>query len=515
MHKGLLGADPDATSEEDRAVKLSRLKDMLSRFVFMGDQEEEEAEEYQGEAEGEDGGTDAGSRKTRIDALVLGLRKLKSFKAKDPWWDEVEKMAEAWGVNSDERMNEWRKVKKALCKSVDLAGLRVKAVQALDAVTKLWRETETVDKELYKSKSFFKDLKKAMDEGALEQADLDRWDALAYNIATAVVDDIDEDDPDKAGAKQKKQQQEKRLDKFRKFVKNITDGGTVSAAKRLQAALNFQSAAILPGAEDDAEGDTLEEKRPSKGRNNDLTFAFAALACEAAIRRALPISGDWDGFRHHLWWSCLRSPNPGQPKETWFESILDLIKAELPKNEFPSVYRLLAQQEEGIRTLHGRVTDIVGGAKELLDARLLLGYDWCCSDGTYRRIQRIVMSNSKQLPTLESWRNLSGDDDWAYDPFREFRLFEFVANMLHAIATCPSSGSTRPGEHVSHVVSYHTTVARAIHVMGLCHFVAAALINDYHSKAQKAQDGGSDEERARSREACRRLSELKLGVVSC
>ena len=427
LHKGLLGADPDATSEEDRAVKLSRLQEMLSRFVFLGDQEEEEeeeAEEYQGEAEGEDGGADAGSRKTRIDALVLGLRKLKSFEAEDPWWDEVEKMAKAWGVDSDERMNEWRKVKEALCKSVDLAGLRVKAVQALDAVTKLWRETETVDKELNKSKSFFKDLKKAMDEGALEQADLDRWDALAYNIATAVVDDIDEDDPDKAGAKQKKQQQENRLDKFRKFVKNITDGGTVSAAKRLQAALNFQSAAILPGAEDDAEGDTLEEKRPSKGRNNDLTFAFAALACEAAIRRALPISGDWDGFRHHLWWSCLRGPNPGQPterrKETWFKSILALIKAELPENEFSSVHGLLAQQEEGIRTLHGRVTDIVGGAKELLDARLLLGYDWCCSDGTYRRIERIVMSNSKQLPTLESWKNLSGDDDWAYDPFREF-----------------------------------------------------------------------------------------------
>jgi len=415
LHKGLLGADPDPneTSDKERAGQISRLQEKLSQVVFMGDDD-------QGEAEGEeDGGTDAGSRQTRIDALVLGLRKLKSFEAKDPWWDEMEEKAKALGVGSKEKMKEWDKVKEDLCKPVDSA-LRDKAVEALEAVTKLWRNTETVDKELNKSKSIFKDLKIAMVEGALEQTDLDRWDDLAYRIATAVVDD---DDPDKAGAKQKQQQQKKRLDKFSKFVKDIRDD-TVSAAKRLQAALDFQSAAILPVAKDDGEGDTLEDKRPSKGNksgNNNLTFAFAALACEAAIRRALPKDGDWDGFRHHLWWSALRNPNPGQGgKEKWFKSILDLIKAELPEKEFPSVSRLLAEQAEGIRTLHGRVTDVVGGAKELLDARLLSDYDWCCSDGTYRRIKRIVMSNSQQLPTLESWKNLSGDDSWAYDPYSKF-----------------------------------------------------------------------------------------------
>jgi superfamily II DNA or RNA helicase len=416
LHQGLLGADPNETSQD-----ISILKEKLLNFVFIGDGEDE-AEDYQGEEE--DGGTDAGSRKTRIDALVLGLRQLKkkSFEETDPWWKEVEEKAKELGVDSDEKMQEWSKVKEDLCESVDLAGLSAKAVTALDALTKLWRGTETVASQLYKKSSNFKDLTCAMKYGALEQAGLDRWDALVYNITTAVVDDIDEDDPDQAGAKEKKTKQEERIRKFRKFVKDITDGGTVSAAKRLQAALNFQSATILLGAKDDTEGDTSETKRPTSKASNKLTFAIAALACEAAIRRALPEAGDWDGSRHQIWWSALRNRNGRGDgfKKKWFSSILNLIKAELPKSEFPSVHGLLEEQKEEIKNLHRRVTDVVGGAKELLDARLLTDYEWCCSDGTYRRITRIVMSNYAQLPTLETWKDLSDDPTWAYDPYGKF-----------------------------------------------------------------------------------------------
>ena len=52
---------------------------------------------------------------------------------------------------------------------------------------------------------------------------------------------------------------------------------------------------------------------------------------------------------------------------------------------------------------------------------------------------------------------------------------------------------------MSHVVSYDTTVQRAAHAMGLTHFVAAALIDDYGRK-------GDD----KANMAVRRLSDLTL-----
>jgi len=335
----------------------------------------------------------------------------------------VEKKAKELGVDSKKKMQEWSKVKKDLCKSVDLAGLRDEAVKALDALDELWREWE--DAEQVKSlKGLTGPLRKAMEKKALGVGDLHRWDALVYKITTAVVDDVDEDDD--AAAKKNKTKQQNKLAAFRQLVQNVAKGGTVSAAKRLQAALTFQSATILLGAKDDTEGDTSEAKRPtSKARNNKLTFAIAALACDAATRRALREAGDWDGFRHQIWWSALRNPNGRGDdfKRKWFSSILNLIKTELPESEFPSVHGLLRKQEGEIRNLHRRVTDVVGGAKELLDARLLKDYEWCCSDGTYRRITRIVMSNYAQLPTLETWKDLSDDQTWAYDPYGSYGKF--------------------------------------------------------------------------------------------
>jgi hypothetical protein len=407
LHRGLLRADPNETSqEEDGAAEVSTLKTMLCDIVFMADQ----MEDYRG--------TDAGSRKTSIDALVLRLRQLTSFEKIESWWEEVKKKAKELGVYSKKKQ-EWSKVKKDLCKSVDLARLRDEAMEALDALVERWREWE--DAEQVKSlKGLTVPLRKAMEKKALGVGDLHRWDALVDKITTAVVDDVDEDDD--AAAKKNKTKQQKELAAFRQLVQNVAKGGTVSAAKRLQAALTFQSATILLGAKDDTEGDTSEAKRPTRASNNELTFAIAALACDAATRRALREAGDWDGFRHQIWWSALRNPNGRGDdfKRKWFSSILNLIKTELPESEFPSVHGLLRKQEGDINNLHRRVTDVVGGAKELLDARLLKDYEWCCSDGTYRRITRIVMSNYAQLPTLETWKNLSGDHTWAYDPYGKF-----------------------------------------------------------------------------------------------
>jgi len=98
LHRGLLRADPNETSQEgDGAAEVSTLKTMLCDIVFMADQ----MEDYRG--------TDAWSRKTRIDALVLGLRQLTSFEKTDPWWGEVEEQAKELGVDSKEKRQEWSK----------------------------------------------------------------------------------------------------------------------------------------------------------------------------------------------------------------------------------------------------------------------------------------------------------------------------------------------------------------------------------------------------------------------
>jgi hypothetical protein len=82
------------------------------------------------------------------------------------------------------------------------------------------------------------------------------------------------------------------------------------------------------------------------------------------------------------------------------------------------------------------------------------------------------------------------------------RLFDFLANILHSVATCPESGS----DHVSHVVSYHTTVQRAAHAMGLTHFVAAALIDDYARKGDDRRTWPSAACRTSRSAWCRRTS---------
>ena len=50
----------------------------------------------------------------------------------------------------------------------------------------------------------------------------------------------------------------------------------------------------------------------------------------------------------------------------------------------------------------------------------LVGSSWCCSDSKYRRVDRVIISQSRQLPTLHDWRRMSGDDNWTYDPFGPF-----------------------------------------------------------------------------------------------
>jgi hypothetical protein len=69
------------------------------------------------------------------------------------------------------------------------------------------------------------------------------------------------------------------------------------------------------------------------------------------------------------------------------------------------------------------VKAVVGCAKELLDARMLLGHRWVSSDNETRVVKRIIMSGWRLLPRLADWQGKDGfgmGEGWSYDPFGKF-----------------------------------------------------------------------------------------------
>jgi hypothetical protein len=72
--------------------------------------------------------------------------------------------------------------------------------------------------------------------------------------------------------------------------------------------------------------------------------------------------------------------------QAWFERILRLVKDEFGGDA--AIKGFLETNKDEVARLRDRVTDVVGCAKELLDATSLLGSSWCCSDSKYRRVDK-------------------------------------------------------------------------------------------------------------------------------
>ena len=405
-----------------------------------------------GEGEEDDGFPgDPDEQNEHITARVLAMKALKGFRfdqEMEGWWNKVREEVRAAGWDP-EHLKQWDRTKEQLKKEdVDVPKTQEEATEALNDLETLWKEPDKdVGKQLQKNKGqpIFQRLSEAIKAGVLLEADLTRWEYLIDSFGSAAEEieggegDVDEVDGDASKEemrqlKEAKQKSKARIRKFLDFAKKIDEECSKNGAyrERLLLVQGYQSTAML--GHDVQEEDVWEGHSTGKKTvDAKLVFAFAALACAAAVKRVLSREGTWDNY-HWLWWRALHDPEAGKVRtqqtrqrgeeemarknQAWFERILRLVKDEFGGDE--AIKGFLETNKDEFARLGDRVTDVVGCAKELLDATSLLGSSWCCSDSKYRRVKRVIISQSSQLPTLDDWKRMSGNANWTYDPFGPF-----------------------------------------------------------------------------------------------
>eukprot|EP00890_Picochlorum_soloecismus_P003777 jgi/Picsp_1/43/NSC_00043-R1_helicase associated domain protein len=174
-----------------------------------------------------------------------------------------------------------------------------------------------------------------------------------------------------------------------------------------------------------------------------ITCMFAALVCDSALfkinREVAEQGAEWGKDCHVRFVHLLRHPlgyNSYAP-DIWFDHLAALVSDELLSdacnldNDCKSGVRSILQVCNA--SIKERVTTVVGLAKELLDARLMMGKSWPCMDGKIRRVHDVWISGYKAFPTLNDWNfaaNASYNGErqtkiqWKYDPFKMFSWME-------------------------------------------------------------------------------------------
>ena len=174
-----------------------------------------------------------------------------------------------------------------------------------------------------------------------------------------------------------------------------------------------------------------------------LTCMFAALVCDSALckinREIAADRAEWGKDCHIRFLELLRHPlgYDSYSPEEWFDQLLELVSGESLRD----TCHLDEEYKIGIRSIlhickvfiRQRATSVVGLAKELLDARLMMGKSWPCMDGKIRRVHDVWISGYRAFPTLMEW-NLaanvlcSGERQrniqWKYDPYKMFSTME-------------------------------------------------------------------------------------------